>query len=46
MRRNFETADCANGFVVWSEEEVAERLATLLGNPDLVESLWDAYAEA
>jgi hypothetical protein len=35
--------DCANGFVVWSKEEMAERLATLLGNPNPVESLWDAY---
>jgi len=29
--------DGVNGFVVWSEKEMADRLATLLGNPDLVE---------
>ena len=29
--------DGVNGFVVWSEEEMVKRLATLLGNPDLVE---------
>jgi glycosyltransferase involved in cell wall biosynthesis len=29
--------DGVNGFVVWREEEIADRLATLLGNPSLVE---------
>jgi glycosyltransferase involved in cell wall biosynthesis len=29
--------DGVNGFVVWSEEEMIERLGTLLANPDLVE---------
>jgi len=29
--------DGVNGFVVWSEDEMADRLGTLLGNPDLVE---------
>ena len=36
--------DGVNGFVVWSEEEMVERLATLLADPDLVQRFGRAGA--
>ena len=31
--------DGVNGFVVWSEEELSDRLAQLIGDPDMVEAM-------
>lgn len=38
-------ANGVNGFVVWEEEEMAERLATLLGDRDLIERMGRAGAK-